>query len=117
MNKILAIIAFLFVFIPLATNATEVTFMWDANDPVPEGYRLFIHSIGADYNYAEPIWQGSEITATVDIPEGIEHYAVVRAFEGDLESGNSNEVVFTIESEPEVLYCPKRPKTLIIQFD
>ena len=34
----------------------NVTLQWDANDPEPEGYRVFVREGGAGYDYAKPIW-------------------------------------------------------------
>lgn len=80
-----------------AAAAAEVTFQWDANDPAPEGYLLYVHT-GDGFNYDNSVWQGADTTATVDLPDGIEHHAVVRAYDGDNQSGNSNEIVFILSN-------------------
>lgn len=98
--------------------AADVTLMWDANDPAPEGYRLFVHETGQEFDYASPAWQGITSQATItDLAEGIEYHFVCRAFDGENESGNSNEVIYTPEALPETLRYPRRPKTLIIEFE
>ncbi|BBO73913.1 hypothetical protein DSCW_13300 [Desulfosarcina widdelii] len=77
----------------------NVTLQWDANDPEPEGYRVFVRESGASYNYANPIWESdaaSETTCTlIGLTEGTTYYFVVRAYEGDLESADSEEVSYT----------------------
>ncbi|BBO77528.1 hypothetical protein DSCW_49450 [Desulfosarcina widdelii] len=77
----------------------NVTLQWDANDPEPEGYRVFARESGASYNYANPIWESdaaSETTCTlIGLTEGTTYYFVVRAYEGDLESADSEEVSYT----------------------
>jgi hypothetical protein len=115
--KIFALVSILVAVLCFGVNAAEVTLRWDANDPAPEGYRLFVHS-GSGFDYGSPAWEGTSTQATLsDLSEDIEYHFVCRAFDGDIESGDSNEVIYTIEAAPEVLRYPKRPKTLILQFD
>lgn len=88
------IVVLLSLFFSLArANAASVTLAWDANDPAPDGYRLFMRTDGAEYNYETPIWTGTAITTTVDglLPATL-YYFVVRAFIAEDESDNSNEV-------------------------
>lgn len=73
-----------------------VTLEWDGNDPEPEGYRLFRHFEGQDYDYQTPIWEGAQLRAVSGCPGGETCYWVVRAYEGDNESGDSNEVSLTV---------------------
>ncbi|BBO75034.1 hypothetical protein DSCW_24510 [Desulfosarcina widdelii] len=86
-------------FTALYSMAADVTLAWDANDPEPEGYRVFVRESGASYNYANPIWESdaaSETTCTlIGLTEGTTYYFVVRAYEGDLESADSEEVSYT----------------------
>jgi hypothetical protein len=95
----------------------NLTFSWTANDPAPEGYRLFQRASGQPYDYTAPVWSGTGTTCTISaIPDGT--YAwVLRAFIGDLESPDSNEVVFTVSEQPPPVVYPCRPKQLIINFD
>ena len=74
-------------------DAASVTLRWDANDPVPDGYRLFMRTDGANYNFQTPVWEGTATTTTVDgLQQATLYYFVVRAFVADDESGDSNEV-------------------------
>ncbi len=71
-----------------------VALEWDGNDPAPEGYRLFRRLDGQAYDYTAPVWQGAELRAVSDCPAGETCFWVVRAYLGDTESGDSNEVTF-----------------------
>ncbi|WP_319525983.1 choice-of-anchor U domain-containing protein [uncultured Desulfosarcina sp.] len=77
----------------------NVTLQWDANDPEPEGYRVFARESGASYNYDSPIWESDEASETtctlIGLTEGTNYYFVVRAYDGDLESADSEEVSYT----------------------
>jgi hypothetical protein len=76
-----------------AALAAEVSLQWDANESPPEGYRAFYRTEGQPYDYSAPAWNGTETTCTIsDLAEGQTYYFVVRAYEGDTESGDSNEV-------------------------
>ena len=81
--------------IPAKGDATQITMAWDPTDPEPEGYRLYHRLEGQDYDYDNCIWSGTEPVATIDdLEDDTGHYFVVRAFEGDVESSDSNEVYF-----------------------
>ncbi len=82
-----------FLFIPGFSQASQLTLAWDPNDPSPEGYAIYHRTVDQSYDYGQPIWTGIEATATVgNLEENIWHYFVVRAFEGELESADSEEV-------------------------
>lgn len=93
---------FLLLFISLAVlltptllRAAQVTLAWDANDPAPEGYRLFQRAEGASYDYSQPAWAGSTTTCTIeDLVDDTQYYFVVRAYDAGSESGDSNEVSY-----------------------
>ena len=74
----------------------NVTLRWDANDPAPEGYRVYVREDGASYNYGTPIWENDQTECTLTgLTEGTTYYFVVRAYDGDLESADSEEVSYT----------------------
>ncbi len=85
----------------IATSATfvfgaNVTLRWDANVPEPDGYRVFVREGGQSYDYAHPIWENNTTTCTLTgLIEGVTYHFVVRAFVGDLESTDSDEVDYT----------------------
>jgi chitinase len=89
-----------FILVPLllllattAVTAASVSLRWDPNDPAPEGYRVFARKSGQAYNFSQPDWEGAATTCTIGVLDGgTDCYFVVRAFDGDLESADSEEV-------------------------
>jgi hypothetical protein len=65
---------------------------WSPNGPKPEGYRLYRRFAGEAYDYSAPIYQGPEIRFVAACPAGKTCFWVVRAYKGEHESGDSNEV-------------------------
>jgi hypothetical protein len=98
--------------------AADVTLQWDENDPVPEGYRIFVcEGNPCTFDYLNPTWEGTGTTYTVtNLTEGTTYSFVARAYDDTLESGDSNIVVYTVEAPPETIVYPERPKQLIINF-
>ena len=77
----------------ITARAAEVTLTWDHNEPLPDGYRLFMRIDGSEYNYATPVWQGTDNTCSIDgLQPATKYFFVVRAFVKEDESGDSNEV-------------------------
>lgn len=98
MKAIRTLIASLCMFFMPATiaMAASVTLRWDANDPTPEGYLVFAREAGQSYDYTHPAWQGSDVTCTIStLTQGTTYHFVVRAYEGALESADSEEVSYT----------------------
>lgn len=102
MKHIFLVIAILmFMAMVGGAGADEVKFAWDPNEVAPEGYRLF-QAVGAGpYDFAVPVWEGTDTTATIDVvaPKGemTTYRYVVRAFVEDEESDNSNEITYTVD--------------------
>lgn len=83
--------------------AGEVTLAWDPNDPKPEGYRLYARKEGQSYDYAHPtaeVRDQTMVTITGLPEDGSTTYFVVRAFEGALQSADSEEVSYTDPNNP-----------------
>jgi len=115
-KRILIILLAVLGFFSIALADQTVTFQWDANSPTPDGYRLFQRTQDTTYDYATPVWQGSETSHSLTLPKG--SYAfVVRAFVADNQSGDSNEVLFTVEDQAPPVAIPGRPKQLTIIFE
>ncbi len=103
--------SFLFL-TPTLSLAVQVKMKWDANKPAPTGYRIFQRTLGQAYDYKKPVWQGSATTATIgSLKDKTKYFFVVRAYKGDKESGDSNEIAFssspgspgtTVAAEPTV---------------
>lgn len=86
-------------------QTAEVTLAWDPNDPTPEGYRIFQRTEGQAYDYSDPCWTGSDTQGTVyNLDWNTTYYFVVRAYEGDLESVDSEEVSYYTTSAETTTY-------------
>lgn len=85
-------------------EAGEVTLQWDANSENVDGYRLFWRIEGTTYDYERSVlpdnFQATTYTIKNLIPSAT-YYFVARAYRGENESGDSNEVTFVV---PPVLY-------------
>lgn len=95
----ITILLFLFLialaFIISNAIAADVTLAWDANEPAPDGYRLYQRMENGAYNYQEPVCETKDTTCTITgLLPGNQYYYVVRAFVADNSSGDSNEVGF-----------------------
>jgi chitinase len=79
-----------------AHSSAGVTLRWDANDPAPEGYRVFAREADDSYDYDHPLWEKNLTTCSLTgLTEGVTYYFIVRAYEGELESVDSEEVSYT----------------------
>ena len=85
-----------FFFLILGTTfagAASVTLSWDPSNPVPQGYRLFSRKVDQAYNYSLPAWEGKATTCTIsNLDDQTEYCFIVRAYNGNNESSNSNEI-------------------------
>lgn len=94
----LSSITIVLLFIALTTTAVQaasVSLSWDPNVPKPEGYRVFVRKSGQAYDYRNPHWEGSSVGCRIiDLEDFTKYYFVVRAYEDDLESADSEEVLF-----------------------
>jgi hypothetical protein len=88
------------ILIPTHVLAAQVTMAWDANNPAPEGYRVFQRIAGQAYDYAHPVWptdgnNHTETTCTItNLTADVAYYFVVRAYVGSDQSGDSNEISY-----------------------
>jgi hypothetical protein len=96
----LCILIFLIAF-PTAGHAScEVTLQWSSDTSAHEGYYVFGREAGQDYNYMEPWWFGDSSFSSCtfdDLEEGKTYYFVIRAYAGNNESADSNEVSFSTQ--------------------
>ena len=73
--------------------AAQVTLEWDPNIPTPDGYKTFMRIEGENYDYDNPVWTGVGTTCIIEnLADNQSYYFVVRAFDNESESGDSNEV-------------------------
>ncbi len=106
--KVILAVSFL-ILLATSAMAAQITLAWDANEPTPDGYRLYQRSAGESFDYDQPVWTGSTTTAPIDdLTEGLTYYFVVRAYVGSDESGDSNEVEYTppVEDQSPVNQAP-----------
>jgi len=86
----------------VAFAAIDVTLAWDASSGA-DGYRLFYREDGQSYNYNSPDWEGPGTTCTIPgLDESRTYHFVVRAFNDNGESGDSNEETYTLASDPAI---------------
>jgi hypothetical protein len=86
-------------------QTAEVTLAWDPNDPSPDGYRIYQRSEGKSYDYNQPCWTGPGTTGTVyNLEWDTTYYFVVRAYAGNQESADSEEVSFVTASPVQTTY-------------
>ena len=111
-----------------AALAADVQLAWDANDPAPTGYAVFVRPIAGVYDYNDMAYDvGSALTVTIPaLTEGQTYAFVARAYveytdaAGDTVrnwSGDSNEVVYTPSEAPQQIVIPQRIKGIRIIFE
>lgn len=100
----------LLLLLPAITLAAQVTLQWDPNNPTPDGYCVYQRTSGGTYNYNNPAWptdgkNHAETSATISgLTEGQTYYFVVRAHDGGVFSGNSNEATYQVPIAQPVAY-------------
>jgi uncharacterized protein affecting Mg2+/Co2+ transport/uncharacterized protein (DUF2141 family) len=82
--------------LPSMAGAAKATLAWDANNPAPDGYHIFMRTQNQNYNYNTPAWSGTATTCTIDQLADNTYYFVARAFKGTDQSGDSNEVEYKV---------------------
>jgi len=101
LHVLFVFIAVIFFNTTFAYSYASVSLRWDANDPTPEGYRVFARQGGGSYDYTHPIWENSQTTCTlIGLTEGVTYFFVVRAYAGSLESADSGEISYTPPVSP-----------------
>jgi len=78
--------------------AADVTLEWDANtEDDLAGYRVYSHGEGENYDFANPVWEGTSTGCTITgLDTNTTYHFVVRAYDtSSNESANSNEVSCT----------------------
>ena len=92
----LAIYLSIFFYASVASAAPlDITLSWYASSGA-DGYRLFCREDGQNYNYSSPDWEGTGTSGTIHgLDDLTTYHFVVRAFNSEGESGNSNEETYT----------------------
>lgn len=86
----------LLVTFPIVVSAASLNLEWIENDPDATYYRLFQRTDSDAYNYSSWIYSGSDTSFTVEnLQDGITYFFVVRAYNADAESSDSNEIEYT----------------------
>ena len=85
------------VLIPCMGFAEQVTLTWNEVDGTGlTGYRIYSRPENQAYNYSHITWEGAENICTItDLGDSTAYCFVVRAYNENGESDNSNEVVFS----------------------
>lgn len=97
----IAFFYYLLVVFPMIVSAAQVTLQWDAGNPAPEGYCVYQRVSGQDYDYSQAVWAGTATACTVaNLSEDVTYYYIVRAFNAETSSGDSNEVSFISTTNP-----------------
>jgi hypothetical protein len=95
-NRFFAVVLVCLVFWSPAA-AGQVSLEWDPNATPPDGYLIFKRLEGSSYNYSVPAWQGTQTTCTLNgLADGKTYFFVARAYVGANQSGDSNEVSYTV---------------------
>ncbi|BBO71683.1 hypothetical protein DSCA_56130 [Desulfosarcina alkanivorans] len=90
------ILSFLILTTAVSALAASVSLQWDPNDPAPEGYRVFARRSDQLYDYSQPDWEGNATGCTIgNLDDQTDYFFVVRAYDGSLESADSQEVHYT----------------------
>jgi len=87
-------LSFAFIILTDTSAATQASFRWEPNtEPDLAGYRIFHREQDQSYNYADPIWEGTDTSCTIyDLDESKTYFFVARAFDNEgYESENSLE--------------------------
>jgi chitinase len=91
-RKCVILVPILIVLTAPVVPAASVTIRWDPNHPAPDGYRVFARKIDQAYDFSRPDWEGATASCTLHHLEGqYEYFFVIRAYDGALESSNSDE--------------------------
>jgi chitinase len=102
LTKVILIAGYCLLFWPMLVSAAQVTLQWDPGNPAPDGYRLYQSQTPQLYDYDNAVWSGADTQCTIYVDDDRTYYFVVRAYQGESESGNSNEVsISTGNPQPE----------------
>ena len=92
---------YVLVAFPLVVSAASLPLEWMDNDPAATGYRLYQRTAGQVYDYSDWIYSGFKPSFDVpDLDGGVTYFFVVRAFNSNEESVDSNEIEFTPTDDP-----------------
>ena len=91
--------------------SASVRLAWDHDGA--EGYRLYLAEFG------QPIiqvWQGPEKTTSIQLAEGVQYWCAVTAYNGTLESAQSDILQFIVPTTQGTIIVPGRPSAIRIEF-
>lgn len=87
------------ILITTLSHAENITLAWDPNSKDVDGYKIFARLEDNQYDYSNPAWSGTLTSCTLSgFPPNATFCFVARAFKGDDESGDSNEVCYKTKS-------------------
>jgi chitinase len=128
MIKALAVMLLILTLFAGAALAADVQLAWDANDPAPTGYAVFVRPIAGAYDYNDMAYDvGPALTVTIPaLTEGQTYAFVARAYVEYTDatgnparnwSGDSNEIVYTPTEAPQQIVIPQRINGIRIIFE
>lgn len=90
---------YLLVAFPIVVSAASLNLEWIESDSDATSYRLFQRTDGESYNYSNWIYSGSDTSFEVEnLQDGVTYFFVVRAYNANAESSDSNEIEYTSDS-------------------
>lgn len=113
MNKkilFLMIVTFFIFFTSINCYSANVYLQWDTSSGAI-GYRLYYGTSSGNYSDMVDVGDTTGYSLT-ELDENITYYIVVRSYDNDGESGNSNELVIAGTSSAPVV--PSAPKSFTI---
>ena len=109
---------------PILAQASDVTLAWDDKNPAVDGYLVFQRMEGQSYDYTQPAWPTDghdhlQTSCTIaDLTAGDKYFFVVRAYAGNNQSADSNEVSLVVpESSGSIVninHPPEQPALINI---
>lgn len=82
-------------FRPALSPAAQVMLALSPGSAQTESYRVYQRVQGQAYDYTGPVWSGQATSCTIEgLSDGVTYFFVARAYAGQFESANSNEVMF-----------------------
>lgn len=88
----------------------RVRVSWDHNEPRPEGYRVYMAAPGENFDFTAPVCDTVENFCDITgLPADVDRAVIVRAYQGDYTSQNSDRIVFNTGILAKDIVYPNQP--------